>query len=102
MTRPANFSTSLLRKPSEFTFQTIDDDKDRSNPKLAQIFHGSLDEHLPELRRLSRLGAGVFVKMNTTDGKGAKTENIIGVRAVSLDLDGTPLDPVDNARSSRI
>ena len=43
------------------------------------------------------MGAGVFVTINETDGTGRKAENIIVVRAVFLDLDGAPLEPVMRA-----
>jgi putative DNA primase/helicase len=76
------------------TFQTFDDDAERKNQRLARILHGRLDEHADQLAQLNRLGAGVFVNLNQTDGKGRKRENIKRVRAVSADLDGAPLDPV--------
>ena len=39
-------------------------------------------------------GAGVFVAINPTDGRGRTKKNVTGVRAIMLDLDGEPLDPV--------
>jgi hypothetical protein len=47
-----------------------------------------------QLAELNRMGAGIFVALNQTDGKGRKRENIKRVRAVSADLDGAPLEPV--------
>lgn len=78
---------------SRFTFQTFDDGEGK-DPKLARILHGSLDEHAQELKRLNRSGAGVFVTINETDLKGRKAENIVRVRALFVDLDGAPLEPV--------
>src|ERR687895_383697 len=43
------------------------------------------------LSRLNEEKAGVFVTINKTDGCGRMAENIIRVRAVFADLDGTPL-----------
>jgi putative DNA primase/helicase len=76
------------------TFQTFDDNAERKNRKLACILHGNLDEHADQLAHLNRLGAGVFVALNQTDGEGRKRENIKRVRAVTADLDGAPLDPI--------
>ena len=76
------------------TLQTFDDNAARKDPKLARILHGSLDDHADALEHLNRQGAGVFVTVNRTDLKGRKRENIKRVRAVSLDLDAAPLDPV--------
>ena len=77
------------------TFQTFDDNAERKDQRLASILHGSLAEHANELVRLNRLGAGTFVAVNETDGQGRKRENIKRVRAVTLDLDGASLDPVE-------
>jgi putative DNA primase/helicase len=76
------------------TFQTFDDDAERKDGKLASILDGSLAEHANQLVRLNRLGAGIFVAVNRTDGHGRKRENITRVRAVTLDLDGASLDRV--------
>jgi P4 family phage/plasmid primase-like protien len=74
------------------TFQTFDDTgKNRS--ELARIFQGGA-EHLPLLAELNAKGAGVFFTVNQTDQQGRKGENITAVRAVFLDLDGAPLEPV--------
>jgi hypothetical protein len=77
-----------------FTFQTFDDDADRDDRNLVRIIHGSLDECWGRLVRLNGKGAGIFVTINETDGKGRKEENIKRVRALFLDLDGAPLKPV--------
>lgn len=75
------------------TFQTIDDSKDKDR-KLARILHGGLADYADQLCDLNRRGAGVFVSINETDGKGRKRQNITAVRAIFLDLDGAPIDPV--------
>jgi len=76
------------------TFQTFDEVKDRKNAKLARIFHGDLRDHAEDLKRLNRLGAGVFVALNVTDGKGRTKDSIKKVRALCLDLDGASIEPV--------
>jgi P4 family phage/plasmid primase-like protien len=61
---------------------------------LIRVLHGTLDEHFSVLKDLNSMGAGVFVCINKTDGRGRKTENIQSVRACFLDLDGASIDPV--------
>ncbi|MHB1926717.1 MAG: AAA family ATPase [Leptospirillum sp.] len=73
-----------------FTFQSFDDTP-RKESYLAKVFHGSFSEHRDELARLNKTGAGIFVTVNKTDLRGRKAENITGIRAVFLDLDGAPL-----------
>jgi hypothetical protein len=43
--------------------------------------HGSLDICWPTLVDLNRRGAGIFVTINVTDGRGPKAENVIEVRS---------------------
>jgi hypothetical protein len=77
-----------------FTFQTFDDDRERKNEYLTRVIHGTLDECWLELARLNERGAGIFVTVNATDGNGRETTNIVRVRALFQDLDGSPLEPV--------
>lgn len=76
------------------TFQTFDDDARRKAPALANVLHGFLDSHAARLQAFNERGAGVFWTVNFTDGGGRKAENVTAVRAVFLDLDGAPLEPV--------
>ena len=85
------FLKALDPQATFFTFQTFDDDSDRKDHKLACILHGTLDEHWDALARLNAKGAGVFVTINETDGKGRKAENIVRVRCLFVDLDGAPI-----------
>ena len=75
----------------EFTFQTFGDKGGNTPPT---ILHGTLAQHLPTLRRLNAAGAGCFFTVAQTDGKGRKAANITRIRAVFIDLDGSPLQPV--------
>jgi len=76
-----------------FTFQTFaDDGKDRA---LARIMHADpTNGALDELAAWNARGAGVFVTVNRTDGAGRQAHNVVGVRAVFIDLDNAPLAPV--------
>jgi RepB DNA-primase N-terminal domain len=84
-----------------FTFQTFDD-SERGNDSLVRILHGSLRQHFGMLKKLNDAGAGVFVVVNETDGKGRKTENITRVRVNFVDLDGSPLEPVLDDRPNMV
>jgi hypothetical protein len=93
----------LLDPNGVFTFQTFDDDKQRKIPALPRVLHGGLQQHLAKLTTLQQQGAGVFVMVNKGDGvirPEAKTcrtgKNVVEVRALFVDLDGAPLEPVQN------
>jgi len=85
-----------LLSGEEFTFQSIDDKKKR--PFLAKQIHSSFDDAKDKLIRLNMMNIGVFVTINQTDGKGRKKENITKVRALFADLDGSPIQPILQAR----
>ena len=91
------FLSRLDESASFFTFQTFDDNAERKDRSLAKILHGNLEEHFSELRSLQKRGAGVFVTVNETDGVGRTKDNIKRVRALFVDLDGTPLESVASA-----
>jgi len=67
---------------SEFVFQTFDDSKSRKDPRLAGIKGGSFQQVQAWLAGKNGSGAGVFVTVNETDGKGRKLENITRIRAI--------------------
>lgn len=79
-----------------FTFQTFDDSSHKS-PTLSRILHGTLREHATTLAGLNERGAGVFFMVNAGDSKGRKAGNVQRVRALFVDLDGAPLEPVQAA-----
>ena len=92
---------TILDPTGIFTFQTFDDDKERKDMRLARVLHGTLDQHEAALTHLQQKGAGVFMMVNRGDGivhPGEKTcrtgKNVIAVRALFSDLDGSPLGPV--------
>ena len=75
------------------TFQVFDDTEDKA-PEKAGISHGQIDKLFDRLQFANQQQCGVFFTVNQTDGKGRKASNIQKVRAVFLDLDGAPLEPV--------
>ncbi|MGB7977595.1 MAG: DUF3987 domain-containing protein [Chlamydiales bacterium] len=85
---------NLIAEGEQITFQTFDDVKGRHARHLVHVLHGTLDQHLPLLTELNGRGAGVFFTVNETDLKGRETKNITKVRAVFVDLDGAPLEPI--------
>lgn len=92
MSQAQHFLT-LLAGDEPVTFQTFDDGATKT-PKLARILHGNLEEHAATLSALNAQGAGVFVMVNRGDGLGRKAANVTGIRALFVDLDGSPLEPV--------
>lgn len=81
------FLAWLDEEAEGFTFQVFDDLKGRKLAGLAQIRHGSLETHGAELARAQAHGAGVFVTVNATDGRGRRLANIVRVRAVWAEID---------------
>jgi hypothetical protein len=91
----ARFLCILDPNASGFTFQTLDDDNKRGSRQLRRVIHGSLGECAARLVKLNRQGAGIFVCINQTTLCDRRIrENIVRVRAVFVDLDGAPLEPV--------
>lgn len=90
------FLTALDADSDSWTFQTFADDAS-GRKELARVLHGSLDTHGAALAQLNQRGAGVFVTVNETDGQGRKKANIKRIRALFVDLDGAPIDPVQSA-----
>jgi hypothetical protein len=76
-----------------FTFQTFADIEVEGR-RLVRVLHGSLNQHCETLATLNGAGAGVYVTVNQTDGKGRTAQNIQHVRAQFVDLDGAPVAPV--------
>lgn len=90
------FLTTLtqITESTEFTFQVFPEGEPRAEKAYAAILHGSLNTQASNLVAKNRAGCGVYVTVNHTDGKGRKQENILQVRALFVDLDGSPLEPV--------
>jgi hypothetical protein len=75
------------------TFQTFDD-AGKGRRGLTRILHGPFAKHADTLATLNANGAGVFVMVNRGDGRGRKADNVTGCRALFVDLDGSPIEPV--------
>lgn len=90
----ARFLTALTGDAAH-TFQTFSDAGFGAG-SLTRILHGTLEQHAFTLQSLNRKGAGAFVLVNRGNGLGRKTDNVIGVRALFVDLDGAPVDSVVN------
>ncbi len=91
------FNSFLDSEADFFTFQTFDDNSKRKDRQLARVLHGTLDEHYQELCHLQSKGAGVFITINETNGQGRAAQHILKVRALFVDLDGSPLEPILSA-----
>jgi len=68
-------------------WQTFDDEKNRKDKSLASHWSETIEDAAEKLERLNREGAGVFVTVNSTDGKGRKKSNIHLIRGHHVDLD---------------
>ena len=98
------FLTALAGQDAQFTFQTFDDVKERlaANKKekgydpFARVYNGTFNQHKNALAALNAKGAGVYVTVNQTDLKGRKEANIVKVRALFVDLDGSPIQPIND------
>lgn len=70
------------------TYQTFDDTKDRKLKHLIRVISGDAgNEIMHRLFNLNADGAGVFVTVNATDGKGRRRGNMVRVRAIFGDFD---------------
>jgi putative DNA primase/helicase len=88
------FLKALDPTARRFTFQTFDDVKGRDDKNLARVLHGTLAELFEILKDLNDRGACISVTVNETDFRGRSRGNIVRIRALWVDLDGTPLEPV--------
>lgn len=64
----------------------------------AQIKYGPIKEMSDWLTAENNRGAGAFFCVNRTDGPKRSSENVVAVRAVFVDLDGSPVEPVLNCK----
>jgi len=109
LSQTRRFLKRLAPQAEAFTFQTSGDSEQVKRERgFARTLHGAFDKLAPQLERLNARGAGVFVTINETDGKGRKKANIARVRAVFADFDGNapsveaaPIPPHIRIQSSR-
>lgn len=85
-----------------FTFQTYSDAGTKPDPH-ARVLHGGLAQYFDQLCELNKHGAGIFVMVNRGDGvrhdgrSCRTTASVKKVRALFVDLDGAPLEPLLDA-----
>ncbi len=88
----------LLDKQNEaFTFEVIEEPKPKERKVKIKRFHGTLNEHKNALIQANNNGSGVFLAVNQTNGLGRRKIDIMRARAVFVDLDGSPIDPIFEA-----
>jgi hypothetical protein len=96
--QPENGIEKLKKMLSEETQRAVFWTDEAGDDRIKLSHHGKFDDLLPVLMDMNRLGFGVFVTINETDGSGRrKKENIKKVRALWVDLDGTPLEAIREA-----
>ena len=81
--------------PGMITVQTFDD-RATKRPTLSRIIHfaGVITEKIAyDLMLMNTNRAGIYFSVNETDGKGRAATNVIRVRSVFADLDGSPIGP---------
>jgi hypothetical protein len=87
LVQAGRYLTRLDEGTDKFCFQIIDDLKSRKAKALAGIRFGSLEQWADFFTQMNQSGAGIFVTVNETDGKGRKLANIIRIRAIWHDED---------------
>src|SRR6266403_1841840 len=87
-----SFLSALDPAATWWTFQLFDDNRDRMDKSFTRIWHGSFCKFWSKLVEFNKQGAGVYLTINETDGKGRTADDIVRVRAVFVDIDdGRPL-----------
>lgn len=89
----ASILLALLHGGARTTFQTFDESPMKRR-NLTRVLDGSFEQHREILHAMNQEGAGIFFMVNRGDGKGRATRNVQQVRAIFVDLDGAPLEPV--------
>ena len=85
---------------TKFVFQTFTDNKDvtkalkaaKKRDPLACTFTAAPSEALERLQVLQNKGAGIFVQMNVSTGRGK--DNVTKLSSYFLDTDGAPIAPI--------
>jgi hypothetical protein len=94
---------TLLDPAGIFTFQTFGEAPGEKG-KLIRVLHGTLQQHAVALTDLNLKGASINVMVNQGDGvvhagrnSCREKNNVVRVRALFVDLDGSPIEPVIEA-----
>jgi len=93
----ADFRSAIDGLKNGFTFQTFND-SNKQDTSLCKVTSGTFREVYKDLGKLNRMGAGVYVTVNETNGVGRKKTDIIRPRAIWIEDDNganipTPLQP---------
>lgn len=72
-----------------FAFQTF---SDKGGDELNRTFHGTFDETVKKLVEMNEKGAGVFVCVNRTNGRGVRGIDVDRIRSFFIDDDDDHLD----------
>ncbi len=76
-----------------FTLQTFPEGETKSHVSPT-ILHGTLQQHAIRLADLNNSGHGIFVMINEGDLKGRSAHNVVRVRALFVDSDNGPIEPL--------
>ncbi len=85
-----------LDRGANFTYQTFPEGPTPSSLPPT-ILHGTLEEHAARLATLNNAGHGIFVMINAGDLKGRSACNVVRVRALFVDSDNGPIQPLLDA-----
>ena len=77
-------------------FRAFGEGHAKGDTRMNRKLNGTFQEHAATLAGLNERGAGVFFMVNAGDGRGHKAANVRQVRALFVDLDGSPLTPVQS------
>lgn len=77
---------------SRETWQVIPE-RPGASALAARVLIGSFDELAPKLVEANQSGAGIFLTINATDGRGRLSSNVVALRALFVDCDGPPRRP---------
>jgi len=88
------FLTALFGKGAQVCFQ--DFWPNREEKKQAWWSYGTLDRAAADMIRRNGKGFGIYFMVNQGDGHGRSAKNVIGVRSLFVDLDGSPVQPVQD------
>ena len=89
----SNMFLDTLDVGGTFTFMTIPEGEMEGKGQIS-VLHGTLNQYADRLTQLNNAGHGIFVMVNLGDLKGRSATNVIRVRALFVDLDGAPLEPL--------
>ena len=94
----AEFLRAFVQEGEGVTFQTFPDaEAEKGDASLTRVLNArpeTMNHTLNVLEKLNRRRAGAFWTVNQTDLTGRSKSKIIRVRAVFVDLDGSPLELV--------